>query len=972
MSISKGFQDIIRNVPKGRFSSIRRPYGLQDVLRLRGSVQLDYTLSTRGSVKLWDLLNTEDYVPALGAITGNQALQMARAGLKSIYLSGWQVAADNNSAGMMYPDQSLYPANSGPKLCQTLNRTLLRADQIEHLEGDVSRDWLLPIVADAEAGFGGSLNCYEIMRAYIEAGAAGVHYEDQLASEKKCGHLGGKVLTPTSSNIRNLTAARLAADVCGVPVVIISRTDAESAKLITNDVDERDRPFIDAIAGRTTEGFHHLKEGTGLQHCISRSIAYAPFADLLWMETSTPNLRQAMLFAEAVRRVYPDKLLAYNCSPSFNWAAKLESNSIRTFQSELGKMGYKYQFVTLAGFHCNNYSMFKLAKYYETFGMEAYSNLQQNEMNAEQEGYTAVHHQREVGVQYYDAISQIITHGQSSTLGLVDSTETDQFVPHRATQARGIHSAQAAAHGHSRKLSLTLPPIDDLILSDLAMEFLVELHEKFEPERRRLLARRLERQAELDAGQMPNFLDSTSNVRSAEWTVAEAPNDLQDRRVEITGPLDRKMVINAFNSGAKVFMADFEDSNSPTWQNVVRGQRNLYDAVRGRIEYQDPKTQRRYCLMGSPAVLMVRPRGWHLEERHAMVGGEPMSGSLFDFGLFAFHNASTLEAKGSGAYFYLPKMESHLEAKLWKQVFDYTKGRLGLNVSTLRSTALVEHVLATYEIEEILHSMKEYMVGLNCGRWDYIFSYIKAFRQWPGYLLPDREQVTMTVPFMRAYAKYVIKICHKRGAHAIGGMSAFIPVKGDPTLNERALAQVTEDKQREVNDGHDGTWVAHPGLVPVAMDIFDKAMPQANQLGKQLIDFEPEAADFVAVPSGNRTEQGLRRNVSVTLGYLEAWLRGSGCVPLYNLMEDAATAEISRSQLWQWVHHDGKLADGRSIAWSLVDKVITEEVDEWKRRGVTSSTLFEAADLLRELVVSKELPEFLTLKAYDKLIKKGL
>ncbi|CDW53109.1 malate synthase [Trichuris trichiura] len=971
MSISKGFQDIIRSVPKGRFTSTRRPYNLQDVLRLRGSVQIDYTLSTRSSVKLWDLLNKEEYVPALGAITGNQALQMARAGLKSIYLSGWQVAADNNSAGMMYPDQSLYPANSGPNLCQRLNRTLLRADQIEHLEENVTRDWLLPIVADAEAGFGGPLNCYEIMRAYIEAGAAGVHYEDQLASEKKCGHLGGKVLIPTSSHIRNLTAARLAADVCGVPVVIICRTDAESARLITSDIDERDRPFIDTTVGRTAEGFFHLKEDTGLQHCISRSIAYAPYADLLWMETSKPNLKEAMLFAEAVRRVYPDKLLAYNCSPSFNWSAKLDTQTIRTFQSELGKMGYKYQFVTLAGFHCINYSMFKLAKYYRMFGMEAYSNLQQNELQAEEEGYTAIHHQREVGVQYYDCISQVITLGQSSTVGLVDSTETDQFVLHRTTQARGIHSAQAVGFRNG-KLAFTLPPVDDVILTDSAMDFLVELHEKFEPERRKLLARRLERQAALNDGHLPDFLPHTSEIRMGEWTVAKAPNDLQDRRVEITGPLDRKMVINAFNSGAKTFMADFEDSNSPTWQNVIGGQRNLYDAVRGCIEYQDPTTDKKYALSANPAVLMVRPRGWHLDELHASIDGQPMSASLFDFGLFAFHNAAALESKGSGAYYYLPKMESHLEAKLWKQVFDFTKDRLGLKVGTLRSTALVEHMLATFEIEEILHSMREYMVGLNCGRWDYIFSYIKAFRRHPEYLLPDREQVTMTVPFMRAYAKYVIKICHKRGAHAIGGMSAFIPVKSDPELNDRALSQVREDKEREANDGHDGTWVAHPGLVPVAMDIFNKAMPQPNQLGKQLADFAPRAADFIATPAGSRTEEGLRRNVSVTLGYMEAWLRGNGCVPLYNLMEDAATAEISRSQLWQWVRHNGKLSDGRSITWQLVEKVIAEEVEEWKRRGVKSATLSEAADLLKELTVSEEMPEFLTLKAYDKLIKKGL
>ena len=414
------------SAPTGRFDTIARPYAIEDVLKLRGSFPVEHTLARRGALRLWELLHREEPVRALGAVTGNQAMQMVRAGLEAIYLSGWQAAADANTAGAMYPDQSLYPANTGPELARRINRTLSRADQVEHMEGGAKRDWFAPILADAEAGFGGPLNCFEIMKAYIEAGVAGVHFEDQLASEKKCGHLGGKVLIPTQAAIRNLDAARLAADVCGVPTILVARTDAESARLITSDVDERDRPFL--TGERTAEGFFRLKEGTGLDHCIARGLAFAPHADLLWWETSHPDLEDARIFAEAVHAKYPGKLLAYNCSPSFNWAAKLDAETIAKFQRELGAMGYKFQFVTLAGFHSLNHSMFELASGYRDHGMTAYSELQQAEFASEGAGYTATRHQREVGTGYFDAIATAISAGQASTVALTESTEAAQFV----------------------------------------------------------------------------------------------------------------------------------------------------------------------------------------------------------------------------------------------------------------------------------------------------------------------------------------------------------------------------------------------------------------------------------------------------------------------------------------------------------------------------------------------------------------
>ena len=411
--------------PTGRFDGITRGYGAAEVEKLRGSVVVEQTLARRGANRLWEMLKRDEPVRALGAVTGNQAMQQVRAGLDAIYLSGWQVAADANTAGAMYPDQSLYPANAGPELAKRINKTLQRADQIEVSEGGAQRDWFVPIIADAEAGFGGPLNCFEIMKAYIEAGAAAVHFEDQLAAEKKCGHLGGKVLIPTQAHIRNLDAARLAADVMGVPTLVVARTDAESAKLITSDIDERDRPFL--TGERTPEGFFRLKDGTGLDHCIARGLAFAEHADLLWWETSNPDLDDARKFAEAVHAKHPGKLLAYNCSPSFNWKAKLDEATIAKFQRELGAMGYKFQFVTLAGFHSLNHAMFELASGYRDEGMTAYSRLQQAEFASEADGYTATRHQREVGTGYFDKVALTLSAGASSTTALAQSTEADQF-----------------------------------------------------------------------------------------------------------------------------------------------------------------------------------------------------------------------------------------------------------------------------------------------------------------------------------------------------------------------------------------------------------------------------------------------------------------------------------------------------------------------------------------------------------------
>jgi malate synthase len=431
------------------------------------------------------------------------------------------------------------------------------------------------------------------------------------------------------------------------------------------------------------------------------------------------------------------------------------------------------------------------------------------------------------------------------------------------------------------------------------------------------------------------------------------------------------MIINALNSGAKVFMADFEDSSTPTWNNLLDGHINLRDAIRRTITYSDPSSQKQYKLNDRVAVLFIRPRGWHLEERHILVDGEPMSGSIFDFGLYFYHNAKELLSRGSGPYFYLPKMESHLEARLWNDVFLRAQEKIGLPMGSIKATVLIETILASFEMDEILFELREHSAGLNCGRWDYIFSFIKKFSNDPHAVLPDRAQVTMTTHFMRSYSKLAIKTCHRRNVHAMGGMSAYIPVKTDPVANERAIAQVQADKEREASDGHDGTWVAHPGLVPVAMEIFDRLMPQPNQIAKQLPDYEATAADLLQVPDGQITEAGLKQNVAVGLGYLEAWLRGIGCVPLFNLMEDAATAEISRAQLWQWVHTEAKLSDGRVVDAPMVERAIAEEVS--RQKGVVDETRLsayeKAGNLMRELILPSQFTEFLTLPAYERVLR---
>ena len=512
------------------------------------------------------------------------------------------------------------------------------------------------------------------------------------------------------------------------------------------------------------------------------------------------------------------------------------------------------------------------------------------------------------------------------------------------------------------------------VLTPEAVAFVVGLQRTFNQQRKALLDARVARQKRLDTGERPDFLNETKEIRESEWTVAPLPADLLDRRVEITGPVDRKMIINALNSGAKVFMADFEDSTTPTWDNVMDGQINLRDAVRRTITFEDEKTGKSYKLIEKPAVLFVRARGWHLEERHLIVDGEPTSGSLFDFGLYAFHNAKELLARGSGPYFYLPKMESHLEARLWNDVFVKAESELGISAGSIKATVLIETILATFEMDEILWELKEHSAGLNCGRWDYIFSFIKKFSGDESVLLPDRGQVTMTTHFMRSYSKLCIKTCHRRKVSAMGGMSAFIPIKSDPVANERALTQVRADKEREATDGHDGTWVAHPGLVPVALEVFDRVMPQPNQIDKQLPSFHATALDLLQVPEGTITEAGVRQNVAVGLGYVEAWLRGIGCVPLFNLMEDAATAEISRAQLWQWVHHHAVMEDGLAVTVELIEREIDDELERAKAKvdAQRYSAYVRAAKLMRELIRAPKFMDFLTVPAYETVLAEGL
>ena len=496
------------------------------------------------------------------------------------------------------------------------------------------------------------------------------------------------------------------------------------------------------------------------------------------------------------------------------------------------------------------------------------------------------------------------------------------------------------------------------ILTPEATRFLHRLAGEFQARRELLLAGRRIRQQQIDSGELPDFLPETADIREREWRVAPIPQDLMDRRVEITGPVDRKMIINALNSGANVFMADFEDSNSPTWQNNIEGQANLRDAIRGTITYTSPEGKQ-YRLNLKVATLMVRPRGWHLDERHFQVDGNPISASLFDFGLYFFHNAETLIDKGTGPYFYLPKLESHLEARLWNDVFNFAQDELRIPRGTIRATVLIETILGAFEMDEILYELRDHSAGLNCGRWDYIFSFIKKFRTRPDFVLPDRSTVTMDKHFLKSYVDLLIRTCHRRGIHAMGGMAAQIPIKNDPEANDRAIDKVRQDKLREVNAGHDGTWVAHPGLVPVAKNVFDAHMKDANQIGRTREDVRVSAHDLLAVPEGPITEWGLRWNIDVGLQYLESWLRGSGCVPIYNLMEDAATAEISRAQVWQWVHRGAKV-EGRPLSIDTVRQVIADQKNKLKGERLT-----EAAAIFDRLITSPDFAEFLTLEAYD-------
>jgi malate synthase len=532
------------------------------------------------------------------------------------------------------------------------------------------------------------------------------------------------------------------------------------------------------------------------------------------------------------------------------------------------------------------------------------------------------------------------------------------------SQPRPEPAQSLTIHGEIR-------PGHEAVLTPEALDFVGDLAERFGRRVKQLLARRRDVQARLDRGERPSFLEETRAIRASDWTVAPIPADLADRRVEITGPVDRKMIINALSSGANVFMADFEDSNAPTWENVIEGQRNLIDAVAGTIRHVDEATGKAYALAEKTATLFVRPRGWHLVEKHARLGGEPVPAALFDFGLYFFHNARALVERGRRPYFYLPKMESHLEARLWNDVFLRAQDALGLPRGTIRATVLIETLPAAFEMDEILFELREHSAGLNCGRWDYIFSFIKKLHADPSCVLPDRGQVTMEQPFLRAYTELLVRTCHRRRAHAMGGMAAQIPIKGDEAANRAALDKVRADKLREVKGGHDGTWVAHPGLVPVAREVFDAHMKTPNQIDNARLDVLVTPADLLRPPTGTRTEAGLRHNLRVGVQYLEAWLRGSGCVPIYGLMEDAATAEISRAQVWQWLHHHATL-DGAPLTPERFRRALDEEMAALE--GALGPARFaggrfaEARALFERLSVSDTFEEFLTIPAYDLLL----
>ena len=509
------------------------------------------------------------------------------------------------------------------------------------------------------------------------------------------------------------------------------------------------------------------------------------------------------------------------------------------------------------------------------------------------------------------------------------------------------------------------------VLTPEALAFLGELHRRFNGRRLELLAAREARQKRFDAGEKPDFLAETAQIRAGDWKVAPIPADLQDRRVEITGPVDRKMIINALNSGARVFMSDFEDASSPTWENMLDGQINLKDRWAGKLGFTDPNSGKSYALKDKVATLIVRPRGWHLPEAHATVDGQEMSGGLFDFGLYFFHNAKATLAQGTGPYFYLPKMESHLEARLWNDVFVYAQEALGVPNGTIKVTVLIETLPAAFEMDEILYELRDHMAGLNCGRWDYIFSFMKRLKAQPDALTPDRAVMGMGSAFLSAYSLKLIQTCHRRGAFAMGGMAAQIPVKGDEAANEAAFAKVRADKEREANNGHDGTWVAHPDLVPVAMEVFDRVMPTPNQLSKLREDVNVTREDLLEVHKGERTEHGLRENIRVGVQYIEAWLRGRGAVPLYNLMEDAATAEISRAQIWQWIRHGAKLNDGRAVTPELFKTLLDEEMAGLRQvlpaAAFEQGRFAEAVQIFTEMSLSDGFEEFLTLPAYRAL-----
>ena len=529
-------------------------------------------------------------------------------------------------------------------------------------------------------------------------------------------------------------------------------------------------------------------------------------------------------------------------------------------------------------------------------------------------------------------------------------------------------SATATINGLELKAEL-LPGFEE-ILTPEALEFVVKLQRNFNIRRLELLAARVEKQKQIDSGKLPDFLPETKAIREGDWVAAPIPADLQDRRVEITGPVDRKMIINALNSGAKVFMSDFEDSNSPFWNNNIDGQINLRDAIRKTISFKN-EAGKEYKLNEKTAVLMVRPRGWHLPEKHVTVDGEVMSGSLFDFGLFFFHNVNQLIANGTGPYFYLPKMESHLEARLWNDVFVFAQNELGIPQGTIKATVLIETITATFELHEIIYELREHMAGLNCGRWDYIFSYIKKLRNLDGYVLPDRGQVTMAVPFMAAYSKLVIQTCHKRKVHAMGGMSAFIPIKNNEAENNAAIEKVRVDKVREVTNGHDGTWVAHPGLVSVAMDVFNEHMKMPNNYSVTREGEVTTQTDLLTAPEGTITEAGLRMNINVGILYIESWLRGVGAAALHNLMEDAATAEISRTQVWQWIKNSSNLNDGRTVTYELFKDILPSELENVKayvgENAYNSATMKRAIEIFDELVQQGDYKEFLTLPAYEEI-----